>query len=285
MRMRDRIPAACGNDCAACPRYTEAPYEKTEAELARTAELWHRIGYRKSVVPVNEIACRGCREDTPCRYGIRKCATEHNAENCGRCGLYPCARTEECFRVTASFLPACRENCNAEELALLRRAFFEKEQNLNGVKERKSMEEDILGILTDKDDARAYAKVKEIAAASARSDEYLPYLETFASLLQAEKSFVRTRAFLLCCHQARWADAERMRKILPGMLVLFHDPRPTVVRQCLRAIREVAAASPSLCPAVKEELLKMDLSGYKDSVAPLIRKDIDAVLALLDKEA
>ena len=36
----DRIIAACGNDCKACPRYIAHPYEKTEEELRHTAELW-----------------------------------------------------------------------------------------------------------------------------------------------------------------------------------------------------------------------------------------------------
>ncbi|MBR3246082.1 MAG: GNAT family N-acetyltransferase, partial [Parasporobacterium sp.] len=39
-----KIIAACGNDCAACPRYTTYPYEKTEEELHHTAELWMKIG-------------------------------------------------------------------------------------------------------------------------------------------------------------------------------------------------------------------------------------------------
>ena len=47
----EKIIAACGNDCAACPRYTAPPYEKTEAQLRRTAELWQKIGYRDRVVP------------------------------------------------------------------------------------------------------------------------------------------------------------------------------------------------------------------------------------------
>ncbi len=35
----NRIIAACGNDCAACPRYVKHPYEKTADELRYTAEL------------------------------------------------------------------------------------------------------------------------------------------------------------------------------------------------------------------------------------------------------
>jgi len=34
-----QIIAACGNDCAAFPRYIAYPYEKTEEELHHNAEL------------------------------------------------------------------------------------------------------------------------------------------------------------------------------------------------------------------------------------------------------
>lgn len=40
-----KIIAACGNDCSACPRYVAPPYEKSDEELKYTAELWLEIGY------------------------------------------------------------------------------------------------------------------------------------------------------------------------------------------------------------------------------------------------
>ena len=35
----DRILAACGNDCLACPRYVMHPYEKSEEELRKSFRL------------------------------------------------------------------------------------------------------------------------------------------------------------------------------------------------------------------------------------------------------
>jgi len=60
-----------------------------------------------------------------------------------------------------------------------------------------------ISLLTDKDDNIAYAKTKEIVAESEKSDEYYKYLNDFASMLDNEKSYVRTRAFILICSQAR----------------------------------------------------------------------------------
>ncbi len=130
--MAEKIIAACGNDCAACPRYTAHPYEKSDEELCRTAELWMKIGYRDRIVSKEEISCFGCAPENWCRYGVIKCCTEKGIKTCAECGEYPCGNIKECFSVTASFDGACREACTDEEYARLKKAFFEKEKNLGG---------------------------------------------------------------------------------------------------------------------------------------------------------
>ena len=125
-----KIIAACGNDCAACPRYNVHPYEKTETELHHTAELWMKIGYRNRIVSNEEIACTGCTPENWCRYRVVTCCAEKGIQICSACGLYPCDRMQECFAVTLSFKSKCRECCTEAEYAQLKRAFFEKKQNL-----------------------------------------------------------------------------------------------------------------------------------------------------------
>ena len=125
-----KIIAACGNDCAACPRYTVPPYEKTDEELRHTAELWMKIGYRDHVVSNAEIACSGCRPGNMCRYRVIGCCEEKGIKTCAECADFPCETMKDCFRVTGSFIPRCREVCSEAEFDRLRTAFFEKEQNL-----------------------------------------------------------------------------------------------------------------------------------------------------------
>ena len=125
-----KIIAACGNDCAACPRYVAHPCEKTEKELRRTAELWQKIGYRDHVVSNAEISCTGCRPENWCRYHVVKCCQEKGIRTCGECPSYPCENIKECFAVTKSFELQCRRVCSTAEYAAIKRAFFEKEKNL-----------------------------------------------------------------------------------------------------------------------------------------------------------
>ena len=142
---------------------------------------------------------------------------------------------------------------------------------------------ELTNMLQDKDDSNAFAKTKEIASESELSDKYYSCIKDFATLLNSEKSYIRTRAFILICSQARWDVKGSIKGILPSMLELFHDPKPTVVRQCLNAIQEVIAFRPELCGAINAELKKIDLSAYKDSMSPLIQKDISEVQNLISE--
>jgi len=131
MKNTSKIIAACGNDCLACPRYVAPPYEKTEEQLKYTAQLWMKIGYRDRIVSNDEIACTGCKVENWCRYKVVACVQEKGIENCGQCELYPCDNMKDCFEVTKSFAPSCRQVCTDEEYERLSKAFFEKEKNLN----------------------------------------------------------------------------------------------------------------------------------------------------------
>jgi hypothetical protein len=123
----EKILAACGNDCASCPRHLP----KREAELRHTAELWMKIGYRDHVVSNEEISCTGCTTDNWCRYNVIQCTTKRKISDCGKCPEYPCANIAECFEVTKSFAPMCRKVCTEEEYETLKKAFFEKKENLS----------------------------------------------------------------------------------------------------------------------------------------------------------
>ncbi len=122
-----KIISACGNDCNQCPRHLP----KSKEQLQSTAELWYKIGYRDRVVSSEEISCIGCSMDNWCRYNIIGCVTEKSVSNCGECCEYPCSKIEECFKVTASFEPDCKKSCTDEEYRQLKRASFEKKENLD----------------------------------------------------------------------------------------------------------------------------------------------------------
>ena len=129
-----KIIAACGNDCASCPRFVSHPYEKTDEQLQRTAQLWFKIGYRDRVVSNEEISCTGCKTENWCRYNVVGCCEGRGIGTCAQCPEYPCENMRSCFKVTSLFVGKCKEVCTDEEFSQLKTAFFEKEKNLDSLK-------------------------------------------------------------------------------------------------------------------------------------------------------
>lgn len=140
-----------------------------------------------------------------------------------------------------------------------------------------------LDMLQDKNDDVAYAETKRIAAESELTDKYYKYIPEFVKLLGHKKSYIRTRAMILCCSQARWDNDGIIAKYLPEMLQLVHDEKPTVVRQSLNALKEVVVFRPELSEMVANELEKINILMYKESMSGLIQKDIDELKELIEE--
>lgn len=143
---------------------------------------------------------------------------------------------------------------------------------------------DIFTLLKDADDKKAYAFFREIKKESEKSSVHYADFEGFAELLEDASSYVRTRGFSLCCAQARWDVEGKLQRSLPRLLLMLRDDRPTAVRQCIKALYEVVEYRDELCDAVEAGLSGMELSKYSDSMRPLIKKDIDALIKKIDKQ-
>ena len=141
---------------------------------------------------------------------------------------------------------------------------------------------DIIARLRDKDDKTAYEFTKQIGIESAQSDKYLVMISEFVKMLNDKSSYVRTRGFCLICNQARWADDGQIEAVFNEMSALLYDDKPTVVRQCLSALHEVALYRQEMTDKIKSAVSKIDLSRYKDSMALLIEKDMKELLKLLE---
>ena len=138
--------------------------------------------------------------------------------------------------------------------------------------------EELLARLTDKDAKSACAYADKLAAESRESDRYVPYLDDFVALLHYKNSLVRNRAISILAANARWDSENRYDVLMDDFLSHVTDEKPITARQCIQALPEIAAAKPSLIPRIRAVLENADLSGYRDSMQPLILKDIVSAL-------
>ena len=143
----------------------------------------------------------------------------------------------------------------------------------------KKMELDILlSTLTAKDTKQAYGALLELERLSEESDDLYPYTERFADMVSDRAWAVRCRSFRLFCKQARWDDDGIIDCCLDRALVILEDEKPTAVRQALAALLDMVPYKRELRPVIRARVEAMDLSCCKDSMEPLIRKDIQTLL-------
>jgi len=132
----------------------------------------------------------------------------------------------------------------------------------------------IIAQLTAKDDKLACAIADKIVAESQNTDTWYEYFDAFASLLNHPKSLVRNRALHILAANAQWDDENRFDAILPEFLSHVTDEKPITARQCIKTLAQVGLAKPQYIPQILTCFHSADLSKYKDSMRPLIEKDM-----------
>ena len=143
------------------------------------------------------------------------------------------------------------------------------------------MKEDIIAGLTSKDDRYACALAEKIISESKATDEWYGYFDDFASLLDHPKSLVRNRAINILAANAGWDEENRFDAIISDYLTHITDDKPITARQCIKALAQVGSAKPQYIPIILSCLRSADLSKYKDSMRPLLEKDIAETERLL----
>lgn len=138
-----------------------------------------------------------------------------------------------------------------------------------------------INILYDKDDKIAYHKLLELEEISCNSNELYKYFNEFIKMLNNEKSFIRVRGFRLICKQAKWDIDNLINSNINKILLELDNEKPTAVRQCLAALNNLLIYKPELLKIIQNKLDKIDLSKYKDTIKPLIKKDIQNIMNLL----
>jgi len=138
---------------------------------------------------------------------------------------------------------------------------------------------DIITGLQSKNNSEAYQLLQMLEERSEESNELYGSFEDFMDLLNSKSAFVQVRGFRLACAQARWDTEGKLEKNLDTLFAALCAAKPTAVRQCLAALQNVLRRRPELAGEIISRLDGVDLSRYKDTMRPLIEKDIQALRA------
>lgn len=137
--------------------------------------------------------------------------------------------------------------------------------------------------LTNSDDKFAYRCLTQLEQESESSAAVYPYFDLFAKMLDNSKSYVRARGLLLICANAKWDVDYKIDEAIDKLLRHITDGKPITARQCIKALPLLAKHKPELQEDIVRALHSANILRYKDSMQPLVAKDIQKALAEIEK--
>lgn len=143
----------------------------------------------------------------------------------------------------------------------------------------------LIEILYSNDDKDAYNSLIQLENLSENDNEVYSYINEFFAMLDNQKSYIRVRGFRLICKNAKWDNDNKINKNIDKLLSELEDEKPTAVRQCLNAIKDIVKYKKELNFKIEEKVLSINYLKYNDSMRGLIFKDIEEVLKLINNIA
>ena len=134
-------------------------------------------------------------------------------------------------------------------------------------------------LLFNKDNNIACKTMLELSEESDRSDSLYPYMDRMGAMLLSDNSYIRTRGLTLIAHNVKWDNENKIFGILPEFLKHLADEKPIVTRQCVKLLPIIARDKPVLKDIILSALKSTDISFYKDTMRPLIYKDIQEAIS------
>ena len=141
--------------------------------------------------------------------------------------------------------------------------------------------EGIFNIFYGKETWDIWRKFQEIESSIDESKLLYEFFDDIKKMLLDEKSYIKMRGFRIICKLSKWDNDNKINNIIDILLQVLNDEKPTIVRLCLSLLNNLLLYKIDLSEKVENKLKKLDLSKYKDTMKPLIKKDIDFILKQL----
>lgn len=141
---------------------------------------------------------------------------------------------------------------------------------------------ELLEALNSKKEADSYFLLKLVFEENKKSSKYYHLFEDFMKMIYDKNSFKRMRGFSLCCSLTKWDVDNKIDTNLDELCILLEDEKPITVRTVLSCLEDVVKVKPYLGNNVKDNLVRVNYYSYKDSMIPLIKKDLKRLYDVID---
>lgn len=132
--------------------------------------------------------------------------------------------------------------------------------------------------LHSKDNQSAYEALKCLVAESESSSLVYPYFDQFVEMMKDANSYIRNRGLTLIAANAKWDTENKIDENIDQYLMHICDKKPITARQCIKVLPSIAKYKPDLKECILQALNHADSTIYKDSMQPLVYKNIQNAL-------
>jgi hypothetical protein len=138
--------------------------------------------------------------------------------------------------------------------------------------------------LLGKDTKEAYSNLLLLEQLSETTNKLYHYFYDFFEMIYSEKYAVRIRGYRLLCKQAKWDSENKINAISDELLTHIEDEKPTAIRQKIKSLEDIVPYKKELNDKIKQMVLSIDCSKFKDTMSPLIVKDIQNLVSLIEAQ-
>jgi len=127
----------------------------------------------------------------------------------------------------------------------------------------------------------AYKVLLELESISIESNELYHHFDELLKMLYSDNNYVKVRGFRLICSLAKWDTELKIDKNIDQILNTLDATNGISLRQYLQALPLILIYKMELNDKIETKIKKIDLSKFKGTLQPLIKKDIEEILKYL----
>jgi hypothetical protein len=109
------------------------------------------------------------------------------------------------------------------------------------------------------------------------------YWDEFEKKLDNENSYQRSLGVMLIAENVRWDQGGKFSKTISKYLNCCTDEKFITARQTIQGIEIIVNATDKFNDIIKQRLVNLQLSQYKDNQQKLLTKDISNVLKKINR--
>ena len=137
--------------------------------------------------------------------------------------------------------------------------------------------------LNEKDDKLRYNAFLLLQASSRQFPYVYKYWDEFEKKLDNENSYQRSLGIMLIVENVRWDQEDKFSKTISKYLSCFTDEKFITARQTIQGLEIILKTTDKFNDTIKQRLVNLQLSHYKDNQQKLLSKDISNVLKKINR--